>query len=171
MSFPSEVGAGSVSSRFVVFAVACVATTAAFAAPPSLRQSELRKITVDAAVTTGALRSLQGVDGAPGPGGHKPENFTFGGWNMKDAVDASAGHRRARIDLVRTYDGYGLGDIDAKFESAEAPGGALISARRDVFTLFPDPGADPDNPASYRFGPTDKLIGSIKNVGAQVLFR
>jgi hypothetical protein len=122
-------------------------------------------------VTIGTLRSLQGVDGAPGPGGHKPENFTFGGWNMKDDVDASVGYRRARIDLVRTHDGYGPGDIDAKFESAEAPGGALISAKRDVFTLFPDPHADPDNPASYRFGPTDKLVGSIENVGAQVLFR
>jgi hypothetical protein len=158
-------------SRLIVLAVASVAAAAAQAAPPSLRQSTLRKITVDAAVTTGALRSLQGVDGAPGPGGHKPENFTFGGWNVKDDVDASAGYRRARIDLVRTHDGYGPGDIDAKFESAEAPGGALISARRDVFTLFPDPGADPDNPASYRFGPTDKLISSIEKVGAQVLFR
>ena len=131
-------------SRFIAFAVACVAATAALADPPSLRQSELRKITVDAAVTVGTLRSLQGVDGAPGPGGHKPENFTFGGWNMKDDVDASAGYRRARIDLVRTHDGYGPGDIDARFESAEAPGGGLISAKRDVYTLFPDPGADPE---------------------------
>ena len=106
-------------SRFIAFAVACVAATAALADPPSLRQSELRKITVDAAATVGSLRSLQGVDGAPGPGGHKPENFTFGGWNMKDDVDASAGYRRARIDLVRTHDGYGPSDIDARFESAD----------------------------------------------------
>jgi xylan 1,4-beta-xylosidase len=158
-------------SRFIAFAVVCMATTATLADPPSLRQSELRKITVDAAATVGSLRSLQGVDGAPGPGGHKPENFTFGGWNMKDDVDASAGYRRARIDLVRTHDGYGPGDIDARFESAAAPGGGLISAKRDVFTIFPDPGADPDNPASYRFGPTDRLITSIEKIGAQVLFR
>ena len=137
----------------------------------SLRQFGLRKITVDAATTIGTLRSLQGVNGAPGPGGHKPENFTFGGWNMRDDVDASPGYRLARIDLVRTHDGYGPGDIDAKFESATAPGGALISAQRDVFTLFPDPNADPDNPASYRFGPTDKLIASIVKIGAQVIFR
>jgi xylan 1,4-beta-xylosidase len=168
-------------SRLIVLAVVGLVATAALAAQaradqpgatrPSLRQSGLRKITVDVATTVGTWRSLQGVDGAPGPGGHKPENFTFGGWNMKDAVDASAGYRRARIDLVRTHDGYGPGDIDARFESAAAPGGGLISAKRDVFTMFPDPGADPDNPASYRFGPTDRLIGSIEKIGAQVLFR
>ena len=143
----------------------------AVAEQPNLRSPNLRKITVDASTTTGRLRSLQGVNGAPGPGGHKPENFTFGGWNMRDDVDATAGYRRARIDLVRTHDGYGPGDIDAKFETAEAPGGALISAKRDVFTIFPDPAADPDNPASYRFGPTDKLITSIEKIGAQVIFR
>jgi hypothetical protein len=154
----------------MVIAVACMGTVAT-AAPPSLRQTGLRKITVEAARTVGTLRSLQGVDGAPAPGGHKPENFTFGGWNMRDDVDASAGYRLARIDLVRTHDGYGPGDIDARFETAAAPGGALISAKRDAFTLFPDPAADPDNPASYRFGPTDRLITSIRKAGAEVLFR
>ena len=156
-------------SRFTVVAVACL--SAAAAAQSSLRQSGLRKVTVDAAMTVGTLRSFQGVDGAPGPGGHKPENFTFGGWNMRDDVDVSVGYRLARIDLVRTHDGYGPGDIDAKFETARAPGGALISAKRDVLTLFPNPSADPENPESYRFGPTDQLVTSIKKVGAEVLFR
>ena len=143
----------------------------AAADPSSLRQSALRKVTVDANIPVGTLHPLLGVDGAPGPGGHKPEYFKFGGWNMKDDVDASAGYRRAHIELVRTHDGYGPGDIDAHFESASAPGGGLISAKRDVLTMYPDLSADPDNPASYRFGPTDKLIASIVNVGAQVLFR
>jgi xylan 1,4-beta-xylosidase len=137
----------------------------------SLRQSGSRKVTVDASATIGTLRSLQGVNGAPGPGGHKPEYFKFGGWNMQDDVDASVGYRLAGIDLVRTHDGYGPADIDARFETAQAPGGALISAKRDVLTIFPDPTADPENPASYRFGPTDQLITSIKRIGAQVIFR
>ena len=164
-------------SRYIALVVAWWAATAglgtpvASAAPPSLRQSDLRTVTVDANVTVGALHPLLGVDGAPGPGGHKPEYFKFGGWNMKDDVDASAGYRRAHIDLVRTHDSYGPGDIDAKFESASAPGGGLICAKRDVLTIFPDASADPDNPASYRFGPTDELITSIVNVGARVLFR
>lgn len=149
---------------------ACEASPVA-AEQPSLKQSSFKEITVDAATTVGTLRSLQGVDGAPGPGSHKPEYFTFGGWNMRDEVDASVGYRLARIDLVRTHDSYGPADIDARFETAEAPGGALISAKRDVLTIFPNPSADPENPASYRFGPTDQLITSIKKVGAQVLFR
>ncbi|HEY6924386.1 MAG TPA: glycosyl hydrolase [Steroidobacteraceae bacterium] len=156
-------------SRFMVVAVACMG--AAAAAQPSLRQSGLRKVTVDAGMIVGALRSLQGVDGAPGPGGHKPENFAFGGWNMHDDVDASAGYHLARIDLVRTHDSYGPADIDARFETSQAPGGALISAKRDVLTLFPNPSADPENPESYRFGPTDQIITSIKKIGADVIFR
>ncbi len=131
----------------------------------------LRKVTVDAAATIGTLRSLAGVNGAPAPGMHKPENFRFGGWNMPDQVDASPGYRAAQIDLVRTHDAYGPADIDSKFETNAAPGGALISAARDVLTIFPDPGADPNNPDSYRFGPTDKLITSIRSLGAQVIFR
>jgi hypothetical protein len=111
------------------------------------------------------------VNGAPGPGGHKPENFKFGGWNMPSNVDVSEGYRMARIDLVRTHDAYGPTDIDAKFESANAPGGGLISAHRDVFDIFPNLDADPDNPLNYNFGPTDQIIASIRKVGAQVMFR
>jgi hypothetical protein len=77
----------------------------------------------------------------------------------------------ARIDLVRTHDAYGPADIDAKFETADAPGGGLISARRDIFDIFPNPEADANDPHSYNFGPTDQLIASIKKVGAQVMFR
>ncbi len=158
-------------SRCIALVMGGLLATVASADPPSLRQSDLRTVTVDAQVSIGALHPLLGVDGAPGPGGHKPMYFKFGGWNMKDSIDASAGYRRAHIELVRTHDGYGPGDIDSRFESASAPGGGLISAQRDVLTLFPDPNANPDNPASYRFGPTDKLITSIVKVGAQVLFR
>jgi xylan 1,4-beta-xylosidase len=136
-----------------------------------IRPADLRKITVDAGAPTGYLRSLQGVNGAPAPGSHKPENFTFGGWNMPEHTDVSAGYRMARIDLVRTHDAYGPADIDAKFENADAPGGGLISARRDVFDIFPDPAADPNDPRSYNFGPTDHVIASIRKVGAQVMFR
>jgi xylan 1,4-beta-xylosidase len=132
---------------------------------------QLRQITVDAASQSGRLRSLQGANGAPAPGAHKPENFGFGGWNMPERVDVSAGYRMAGIDLVRTHDAYGPADIDAKFETADAPGGGLISARRDVFVMFPNADANPNDPRSYNFGPTDQVIASIKKVGAQVMFR
>ncbi len=163
------------SRLLLILALALTVAVAIATAPiengSSLRQSGLRKITVDANLSAGTRRSLQGVDGAPGPGAHKPPNFKFGGWNMRDDIDASVGYRLARIDLVRTHDGYGPADIDARFETAQAPGGALISSKRDVLTIFPDPKADPENPASYRFGPTDRLITSIEKIGAQVLFR
>jgi hypothetical protein len=132
---------------------------------------DLRKITVDAGAPIGHLRSLQGVNGAPAPGAHKPENFKFGGWNMPEHVDVSTGYRMARIDLVRTHDAYGPTDIDARFETADAPGGGLISAHRDIFNIFPDPDADANDPSSYNFGPTDQIIASIRKVGAQVMFR
>lgn len=139
--------------------------------PARIRLDDLRKITVDAGAPVGRLRSLLGVNGAPAPGAHKPENFKFGGWNMPERVDVSKGYRMARIDLVRTHDAYGPADIDAKFETTSAPGGSLISARRDVFNLFPNPDADANDPASYNFGPTDQLIASIHGLGAQVMFR
>ncbi|MGH8140068.1 MAG: GH39 family glycosyl hydrolase [Steroidobacteraceae bacterium] len=161
-------------------AAACAAAQAVTGADPmistpgpvaGIRTADLRKIVVNAAAPAGRLRSLQGVNGAPGPGGHKPENFTFGGWNMPDEVDATAGYRMARIDLVRTHDAYGPADIDARFETANAPGGGLISAERDVLDIFPNPDANADEARSYNFAPTDRLIASIEKAGAQVMFR
>ena len=148
-----------------------VAMISAPGTPARIRAGDLRKITVDASAPVGHLRSLQGVNGAPSPGSHKPENFKFGGWNMPGRIDVSAGYRMARIDLVRTHDAYGPADIDAKFETADAPGGGLISARRDMFDIFPNPEADANDPHSYNFGPTDQIIASIQKVGAQVMFR
>jgi xylan 1,4-beta-xylosidase len=148
-----------------------VAMISARDSPTRIRPADLRKITVDAGAPVGRLRSLQGVNGAPSPGAHKPESFKFGGWNMPGRTDVSAGYRMARIDLIRTHDAYGPTDIDAKFETADAPGGGLISARRDMFNIFPDPDADANNPRSYNFAPTDQIIDSIHKVGAQVMFR
>jgi xylan 1,4-beta-xylosidase len=148
-----------------------VAMISAPDASARIRPRDLRKITVDVSSSTGSLRSLQGVNGAPASGAHKPESFKFGGWNMPEKVDVSPGYRLARIDLVRTHDAYGPADIDAKFESAQAPGGGLVSAHRDVYDIFPNAGADANDPHSYNFGPTDRVIASIQKVGAQVMFR
>ena len=131
----------------------------------------LRKVIVDAGSTAGTLRSLQGVNGAPAPNVHKPLDFRFGGWNMPGEIDATEGYRRARIDLVRTHDSYGPGDIDSRFGPCSGMPDVMAWAHRDVLSIFPDPNADPDDPKSYNFAPTDRLIASIKNVGAEVMFR
>ena len=111
---------------------------------------------------------MQGVNGSPAPGMHKPVRFTFGGWNVPEDTDANVGYRQARIKLIRTHDAYGPGDIDARFPDAP---NVTIDAKRTRLSLFPRADADPEDPRSYNFGPTDALIASIKALGAEVLFR
>jgi xylan 1,4-beta-xylosidase len=93
-------------------------------------EPSFRKISIDAAITVGALRPFSGVQAAAG-------------------ADGTAFYKAARIDLVR---------VDA----ALGPGADAI---------FPDMGADTDDPKSYNFGPTDRVIGSIKSAGAEPLLR
>jgi hypothetical protein len=71
------------------------------------------------------------------------------GVQAEDAQGA-AFYRTAHVDLVRIPDAAGAGDIDA---------------------IFPDMGADADNPKSYNFAPTDRLVESIRSGGAEPLFR
>jgi xylan 1,4-beta-xylosidase len=68
------------------------------------------------------------------------------------AVDAqgTAYYRSARVDLVRIPEGSAAADIDA---------------------IFPDKSADVENPKSYNFAATDKLVASIRSGGAEPLFR
>jgi len=142
---------------------------ASTAAPVLAAPSEnLRIVTVDASKSAGRLRSLLGVNGAPAPGFHKPIRFQFGGWNVPDDTDATPGYHDARIDLIRTHDAYGPGDVDAVFPDAP---GTLIDGARTALSIFPNPDADPNDPASYRFEPTDRLIASIKGTGSEVIFR
>jgi len=149
-----------------------VLAAAQTAAPPSRpAPAVVRLLEVDAGTSIGKLRSLMGVNGAPAPDTHKPPYFRFGGWNMPAKIDASRGYREAHIDLVRTHDAYGPGDIDARFGPLGPPGSSSVSAVRDALVIFPDMRADPDDPRSYHFAPTDRQIASIVGVGAQVLFR
>ena len=136
------------------------------ALPAHADDAGLRKITVDATVTVGALRPFSGIHGAPAAEftGRGPRNAE------PTRVDISADYRAARIDLVRTHDEFGPGDIDAKFGGA-ANMPMSIPASRNELTIFPDMSADPENPASYHFEATDRMIASIKSVGAEPLFR
>src|SRR5262249_21380360 len=87
-----------------------------------------RTVTVNAGHVVGRIRSLQGGHWDPGPAGQALSNHY---------VDLG-------IDMIRTHDaggvdGSGVGDIDG------------VGAAR----IFPSWNADPANPASYNFGPTD----------------
>ena len=93
-------------------------------------ESAGRQISIDATVTVGALRPLNGV--------------------QAEDAESSAFYRTAHVDLVRIPDGGGAGDIDA---------------------IFPDMSADAENPKSYNFARTDRLVASIKSGGAEPLFR
>jgi len=61
-----------------------------------------------------------------------------------NGVPAAEFARNARIDLIRT-------DMDAR--------------------IFPDVNADPENPKNYDFAQADRLVGAIKSMGAEPLFR
>ena len=123
--------------------------------------AKLRAVTV-ATEVTGTLRPFNGATGAPGA--------EFAARPEEAKIDISEGYKKARIDLIRTHDAFGPGDIDAKFGAAKnLP--LNIPAERDVLNIFPDMGADAEDPKSYNFGPTDRLIASIKGVGAETIFR
>ena len=93
-------------------------------------EAAARQLSIDASVTVGTLRPLNGV--------------------QAEDAQGTAFYRTAHVDLVRIPDAAGAGDIDA---------------------IFPDPSADAENPKSYNFGPTDRLVGSIRSSGAEPLFR
>ncbi|MEJ1961571.1 MAG: hypothetical protein WDO56_08520 [Gammaproteobacteria bacterium] len=148
----ADTGGGSAPTN----ATANPAPSNASASTPA---SALRHLTVDASRPTGRLRSLLGVNGAPAPGFHKPIRFQFGGWNVPDETDATpATMRHASTSSARTTR-TGPGDVDAVFPDAP---NTLIDGARTALSIFPDPDADPNDPSSYRFEPTDRLIASIK---------
>ena len=107
-----------------------------------------RAVTVDASKTIGHIRSLQGGHWDPGPVGQTLSN----------------NYVAIGIDAIRTHDAGGF--------SATAPtGGEGDIDGVGTAVIFPDFNADPNDPASYNFGPTDQLIQNIRNIGAEVFFR
>lgn len=97
--------------------------------------------TVDAAQPLGAFRPLNGVNGGPRI-------------NLGTTFDNSEYFRAFNPPLVRTHDS-AYSDLDTC----------------DVHAIFPNFGADENDPKNYRFGKTDIYIKAILDVGAQVIFR
>lgn len=140
---PSRRGMPAVPRR--ITCLAAVLGTCALAgtagASPAAAAGGLRRITVDASKAVGTLRSLQGVSGTPLPGDDSHPDYT-------------AQDRQMGVDIVRTH------DVDCKGTSDIDGAGPN--------RIFPDWAADPNDPHSYNFGPTDRAVLSIARSGAQV---
>jgi hypothetical protein len=110
-------------------------------ASPAAAAGGLRTITVDASKPTGLIRSLQGVSGTPVPGDGSHPDFT-------------SQFQQLGVNIVRTHDVdcNGTSDIDGNGPDR----------------IFPNWSADPNDPRSYNFGPTDTAVLSIVRSGAQV---
>ncbi|MBV9362723.1 MAG: hypothetical protein JOY89_00665 [Solirubrobacterales bacterium] len=126
--------------RQVGWTLACL-VVGALGASSAAAEGGLRQITVDASRPTAIIRSLQGLSGTPLPGDASHPDFT-------------SQFQQLGVNIVRTHDVdcTGTSDID----------GAGVNR------IFPDPSADPNDPRSYNFGPTDKAVLSIVRSGAQV---
>lgn len=149
-------------------AVACMLAVAPLRAdsPASAARPDAKHLIVDCAETRGELKSLQGVDGGPLPLFDHSWPADAPPFLRLQPANVTLGYVAARIDLVRTHDSMGAGDIDANFgQSGDVP------KAREALDIFPRMGSDPDRAASYNFAPTDRLIASIVDLGANVIFR
>ncbi|RLF44542.1 MAG: hypothetical protein DRN29_08250 [Thermoplasmata archaeon] len=69
---------------------------------------------------------------------------------VKNGVDLTQQYKRIGINFIRTHDFYGPTDIS---------------------TIFPNWNASVDNPSSYNFTSSDKVIGAIINTSCHVFYR
>ena len=112
----------------------------------SVSNAQFRSIEVDASTVTGAIRSLQAVNGGPLSrlAGH--------------ARSISARYKELRIDLVRTHDLYGPTEIDSHFENKFFERLIADPARRSQFVQeanqghhFPESGCQSRRPQQLQF--------------------
>src|SRR5208282_537576 len=157
-------------------ALFALAITAAIATSSCVAQvsGSLRAITVDAGKTMGQLKPLRGVSGPPDTT-YLPKEMERPPFVVRRNI--SSGYQSALVNVVRTHDSNGAADIDPTTGPLEplnggfGPPPAKGPNLEDPNAIFPNPAADPNAPKSYNWGPTDKLLGPIHDIGADVLFR
>ncbi len=148
----------------LLFAMASLAALAQTSNHDALHK-QFRVLYVNAGQIVGTIRSFQGVNGPPYPVRSGLPNLI-------------AQYRDLHIDSVRTHDSYGPTEIDAVYTNQGLKDvfpdpsirSQVIKASREN-CIFPDWDADPDNPRSYNFGPTDKIVKAIVASGASVFYR
>ena len=166
----SERRPGERVARVAAIALAlCVTSPGALA---GAQPGAVSEVIVNAQSDAGTLKALRGVNGAP--------NLTFLGRSPvlpMPLLNETRGYRAAHVNLVRTHDSGGVGDIDSNVGDLPPllpmppDKRAAIAAAIDRNVIFRNLDANPDNPASYHFGPTDRMIEGIRRIHAEVLFR
>ena len=142
-------------------AFTALAVVAPMLASGALAADARLPVTIDASRAIGRLKPLDGVNGPP---------------VSQQGADLTGVYKGAGIGLVRIHDA-GAGDIDAVYTTRGRPPGRPLPPAMpprvalNASSIFLDAAADPDNPASYNFGPTDRLIEQIRASGAEPLFR
>ena len=131
------------------------------------KRDGFRTLQVDAGKTIGQIRSFQGLNGPPFP-------------VMEGLPNLVQQYKDLRIDQVRTHDYMGPTDIDARFVQdnpmlawliPDAAQRAGVAKNGNASSIYVDWNADPEKPASYNFGPTDKVLAAIHDSGAEVYYR
>ena len=117
------------------------ASREAKSAPP-----EFRTVTVDPAKTLGPIKPMNGVNNAP----IRPRAYQSNS-NFK-------AYRDARIPSARTHDSV----------FCTGYGGPHVA---DISGIFPDFDKDENDPASYDFIYTDRMLDTIRMAGAEVFYR
>lgn len=113
----------------------------------TLAPAQMRKLTIDAGKVQGTIHTLQGVSRGPLS-------------TRNDGIDLSKQYRDIGVQFVRTHDFHGPTDI------YQVEKGKVVAG-----TIFPNWDADPEKPESYDFGPSDRIIKGIIDIGAQVYYR
>lgn len=154
-------------TRLVLCSTVLVLSALSQGALSQQKTDGFRPLRVDAGKIIGEIRSFQGLNGPPSP-------------VMAGLPTLIEQYKKLRIDQVRTHDFMGPTEIDSKFAFGN---GALTWLIPDTLQragvvragnasiIFPDPTADPEKPESYNFGPTDRVIASIRGSGAAVYYR
>ena len=151
----------------IVYSSILVLSLWGFGAAQENQSHGFRTLQVDAAKSIGQIRSFQGLNGPPFP-------------VMDGLPNLVQQYKDLRIDQVRTHDYMGPTDIDARFTQnnpmlawliPDAAQRAGVVKNGNASILFADWNADPEKPASYNFGPTDKVLAAIHDTGAEVYYR
>ena len=143
---------GILASSAFVAAVSCMAETGgelpegAFASRDAKPAPEMRTITVCPAKMMKPIKPLNGVNNGPVPARAYQSSSNF------------KSYRAARIPSARPH--------DAVFCSSY--GGPHVA---DISGIFPDFDKDENDPASYDFIYTDRLLDTIRKAGTEVFYR